>query len=50
MADLVNKIPVVVDGESAYDFRLKVNQAIAGVNTAFERINEEYETVVEASE
>ena len=30
MADLVNTlvepIPVVVDGESAYDFRLKVNQ------------------------
>lgn len=50
MANLINKIPVVVDGESAYDFRLKVNQAIAGVNTAFEHINEEYETIVEVSE
>lgn len=50
MADLVNKIPVVVDGESAYDFRLKVNQAIAGVNEAFESINEEYQTIVETTE
>ena len=50
MADLVNKIPVVVDGESAYDFRMKVNQAISGVNTAFEKINEEYDTIIEAAE
>lgn len=49
MADIVNKIPVVVDGESAYDFRLKINQAITGVNNAFESINREYNTVVEAS-
>lgn len=50
MADLVNKIPVMVDGESAYDFRLKINQAITSVNDAFENINREYNTVVEASE
>lgn len=49
MANLVDKIPVVVDGESAYDFRLKINQAITGVNNAFESINREYNTVVEAS-
>ena len=50
MANLVDKIPVVVDGESAYDFRLKVNQAISGVNEAFEKINKEYDTVVEAAD
>lgn len=50
MADIVNNIPVVVDGESAYDFRLKVNEAITGVNTAFEKINQEYDYIVEASE
>lgn len=49
MANLVDKIPVVVDGESAYDFRLKVNQAISGVNTAFENINREYDTIVQAT-
>lgn len=43
MANLIEKINIVVDGESAYDFRLKVNQAITGANTAFENINEMYQ-------
>lgn len=46
----IEKIPVVVDGESAYDFRLRINQAIANINTAFEKINEEYNTIIEAVE
>ena len=49
MANLVEKIPVIIDGESAYDFRLKANQAIAGVNDAFEQINSQYDYIVDVN-
>lgn len=49
MANIVNKIPAVVDGESAYDFRLKINQAINGINNAFEDINRDYNAIIEVS-
>lgn len=48
MAKLIDKIPVIVDGESAYDFRLKINQTITGVNTAFENVNDMYKECLDS--